>query len=162
MKTKFYFSAACLLAASSLLFMSCEKDDKTDVTKPVIKLNAPKEGEALKIGDEHGVHFDMDLSDDVMLKSYQIDVHNNFDNHSHTKSDDGTEAFAFKRSYDVSGKKETHIHHHDIKIPANATPGKYHLMVHCLDAAGNESFIERNVVLSKDAKGHEHHHHHKH
>ena len=28
----------------------------------------------------------MDLSDDVMLKSYMIEIHSNFDHHSHGKS----------------------------------------------------------------------------
>ena len=160
MRKKFYFSAVCLLAASSFMLVSCDKDEKADVTKPEIKLNAPKEGAVLKIGDKHGVHFDMDLSDDVMLKSYLIEIHSNFDNHTHTKSGDGTVSFSFKKSYDVSGKKNAHIHHHDIQIPENATPGKYHLMVYCTDAAGNEQRIpERNIVLSKDAPDHDGHHH---
>lgn len=162
MKTKFFFSAACLLAASSLFLTSCDKDEKADVTKPVIKLNAPKEGAVLKIGSKHGVHLDMDLEDDVMLKSFKIDVHNNFDNHSHTKAGDGTVAFSFNKTYDISGKKQHHEHNHDIKIPENAKPGKYHLMIYCLDAAGNESMVERNVVLSHDGDDHDHHHHHKH
>ena len=79
MRKKFYFSAVCLLAASSFMLVSCDKDEKADVTKPEIKLNAPKEGAVLKIGDKHGVHFDMDLSDDVMLKSYLIEIHSNFE-----------------------------------------------------------------------------------
>ena len=99
----------------------------------------------------------MDLSDDVMLKSYKIDVHNNFDGHSHTRAGDGTTPFSFKKEYDLTGKREAHIHHHDIKIPATATPGKYHLMIYCTDAAGNESYVARDVVLSKTAKPHEHH-----
>ena len=33
----------------------------------------------LKIGNEKGVHFEMNLSDDVMLKSYKINIHNNFE-----------------------------------------------------------------------------------
>ena len=37
----------------------------------------------MEIGNEHGVHFEMDLSDDVMLKSYKIEIHSNFDHHSH-------------------------------------------------------------------------------
>ena len=105
----------------------------------------------------------MDLSDDVMLKSYMIEIHSNFDHHSHGKSraaatDEATVDFSFNRSYDISGKKTAHIHHHDIIIPANATPGDYHLMVYCTDAAGNETYIARNIVLSTTAEGDDHHH----
>ena len=53
------------------------------VTKPVIDLIEPEEGAVLKIGNEKGVHFEMNLSDDVMLKSYKINIHNNFDHHGH-------------------------------------------------------------------------------
>lgn len=127
------------------------------------ELSEPEEGQELKIGDEHGVHFEMDLSDDVMLKSYMIEIHSNFDHHSHGKSraaatGEATVDFSFNRSYDISGKKTAHIHHHDIVIPANATPGDYHLMVYCTDAAGNETYIARNIVLSTTAERDDHHH----
>ena len=98
-----------------------------------------------------------------MLKSYMIEIHSNFDHHSHGKSraaatGEATVDFSFNRSYDISGKKTAHIHHHDIVIPANATPGDYHLMVYCTDAAGNETYIARNIVLSTTAEGDDHHH----
>lgn len=179
MKTKFYLLIICLLAISSFVFISCDKDEDSDTIKPVIQLNEPEEGQALQIGNLKGVHFDMDLSDDVMLKSYKIEIHNNFDNHPHSRGNaavkNGSNApgmnrsnapadteetvdFIFNRSYDVSGQKNAHIHHHEIKIPANATPGAYHLMVYCTDAAGNESHIARNIVLSNDVEDEDHHH----
>lgn len=158
MRTKFYFPIICLLAMCSFVFISCDESD-SDTTKPVIELHEPQEGQALEIGNDHGVHFDMDLSDDVMLKSYMIEIHSNFDHHPHGRSvsAEETESFSFNRSYDISGKKTAHIHHHDIVIPANATPGDYHLMVYCTDAAGNESYIARNIVLSRDVEDEDHH-----
>ena len=124
MKTKLYLPIISLLAMSVFAFISCDDSD-SDTTKPVIELSEPEEGQELKIGDEHGVHFEMDLSDDVMLKSYMIEIHSNFDHHSHGKSraaatGEATVDFSFNRSYDISGKKTAHIHHHDIIIPANA------------------------------------------
>ena len=152
MKTKIYFTT--ILVISVLAFFSCDKED-SDTTKPVIDLHEPAEGQALLIGSEKGVHFEMDLSDDVMLKSYKIDIHNNFDHHSHggTRAEgEGRVPFVFNRSYDVSGKKNVHVHHHDIVFPEDATPGDYHLMVYCTDAAGNETHIARNIVLSTTAE----------
>lgn len=152
MKTRIYFPIfISLLLMSTLFFAACSDSDNplSDTTKPVIQLNSPAEGGVLLIGSEHGVHFDMDLSDDTMLKSYKIEIHNNFDGHGHdTRSAAETVAFVFNRSYDVSGQKTAHVHHHDIVIPANATPGNYHLMVYCTDAAGNEAHMARNIVLS--------------
>lgn len=80
MKTKLYLPIISLLAMSVFAFISCDDSD-SDTTKPVIELSEPEEGQELKIGDEHGVHFEMDLSDDVMLKSYMIEIHSNFDHH---------------------------------------------------------------------------------
>ena len=59
-------------------------------------------------------------------------------------------AFTFDKVYDVSGLKNTKVHHHDIVIPADAAPGDYHLMVWCTDAAGNQTEVARNIVLSAD------------
>ena len=155
MKTKNYFIA--ILAISAATFFSCDNND-SDTTKPVIELHEPAEGQALLIGSEEGVHFEMDLSDDVMLKSYKIDIHNNFDHHSHDTRVTGTTVdFTFNRAYDVSEQRTAHIHHHDIVIPANATPGDYHLMVYCTDAAGNEAHVARNIVLSTTGGDDRHH-----
>lgn len=151
MKTNIYIAA--VLFISTLTFFSCGNEDK-DTTKPVIDLHEPEEGQVLTIGED--VHFEMDLSDDVMLGSYKINIHNNFDGHGHGESravasseaEEERVAFTFDRAYDVSGHITTHVHHHDIVIPANAKPGNYHLMVYCTDAAGNETHIARNIVLS--------------
>lgn len=161
MKTKFYFPiliSAFVLSIS--LFAACSDSDNplSDTTKPVITLNDPAEGEVLAIGSEHGVHLDMDLADDVMLKSFKIEIHNNFDGHGHnSRSADETVPFTFNRSYDVSGQRSAHVHNHDIIIPANATPGNYHLMVYCTDAAGNEAYLARNIVLSATGGDDGHH-----
>lgn len=81
MKTRFYFPMIIsLLVISVSLLTACGDSDNplSDTTKPVIDLKSPAEGGVLAIGSEHGVHFEMDLSDDVMLKSYKIEIHNNF------------------------------------------------------------------------------------
>lgn len=159
MKTAFYLSIVSILAVSAL-FVSCsDSNSDGDTTKPVISLVEPEEGAALKPG--YAIHFEMDLADDVMLGSYKVEIHNNFDGHGHTKAEqaagsEGKVPFAFNRSWDLSGLKNTHIHHHDILIPANAQEGNYHLMVYCTDAAGNESYIARNIVLSQDGSTGEH------
>ena len=155
MKTSIQFSTICLMAIFSLFFTSCSSDNEGDTVKPVINLIEPTEGATLKIGNAHGVHFDMELSDDVMLKSYKVNIHSNFDGHSHTRTSEETVDFSFNRSWDVSGKN-TKIHHHEIVIPENATPRNDHLMVYCTDEAGNESYLARNIVLSHDGEEYEH------
>ncbi|MDR1097047.1 MAG: DUF4625 domain-containing protein [Tannerella sp.] len=158
MKTKFNLYLVCLMAISFATFSSCDKDSESDTTKPVINLIEPEDGDVLKIGGD--VHFDLELSDDVMLKSYKVDIHPNFDGHVHSsllKSESETVDFTFNKSWDLPEQKNVAIHHHEIEIPANATPGDYHLMVYCTDAAGNEAYLARNVELSTEG-GEEHEH----
>ena len=131
--------------ATFALLISCHDDG--DTTPPVINLIEPEEGAVLQIGAN--VHFEMELSDNDLLLSYMVEIHSNFNNHAHTKSVrvDETEAFYLKKSWDVSGKKNAAIHHHEIAVPENSTPGNYHLMVYCTDAAGNEASVSRNIIL---------------
>jgi hypothetical protein len=138
-------------------FTACEEDG--DTTKPVINLLEPEEDAVLKIGDTHGVHFDMEVSDDVMLKSYKVEIHNNFDGHTHSRTT-RTTPFYFEKTWDLSGKKNADIHHHEIKIPEDATPGHYHLMVYCTDAAGNEASLARDIELSHEGEEHDDHDEH--
>jgi hypothetical protein len=144
----------CLLALSIITFAGCKEDG--DAEKPVIYLEEPAEGDELQIGGANGVHFEAEFSDNENLASYKVDIHPNFDGHTHTRSTSETVDFELNQSWLISGKNAS-IHHHEIKIPENATPGDYHLMVYCTDAAGNESHIAVNVVLSHEA-GEEHEH----
>jgi hypothetical protein len=137
--------------------VSCEKEG--DTTKPLINLIEPEDGDILKIGGD--VHFELGLSDNEMLGSYKVEIHSNFDGHTHEKvvtragTDEATVPFTFSQSWDVSGKKNADIHHHEIIIPENATPGDYHLIIYCTDAAGNESHIAINVELSYEGGEHQ-------
>ncbi|MCD7899003.1 MAG: DUF4625 domain-containing protein [Bacteroides sp.] len=164
MKTVNYLSqyALCgfivlLLTLSTLAASSCSSDDG-NTTKPIIKLNAPAEGAILLIGDEHGIHLDMDLESVEALASYKVNIHPNFDGHGHTRQEESnTVDFDFTKVWnDIAGQKNAHVHHHLIVIPENATPGNYHLMIYCTDASANESYITRNIVLSHDGESGKH------
>lgn len=155
---KKYILFSIISLALTLTFASCDKDDddNVDTTKPVIELEEPENGDELLIGAD--IHFECDFSDNEALGSYMIEIHSNFDGHSHkAKTTRGEEPFFFKKSYDISGLRNTHVHHHDVVIPENAAPGNYHMVVYCTDAAGNQSLVARDIILSHDAD--EHHHH---
>jgi hypothetical protein len=156
MNTIIKFSIICLTAIFSITFVACKED--SDTTKPEINLIEPADDDVLQIGGEHGVHFEAEFSDNEMLASYKVDIHPNFDNHGHaaTKDATGIVDFEFEKTWTLSGKNQA-IHHHEIEIPENATPGHYHLMVYCTDAAGNESHIAVDIELSHEA-GEDHDH----
>jgi hypothetical protein len=154
MKSGTIFSIIGLTALFFVVCNACRED--SDTTKPVILMEEPAEGDILQIGGEHGVHFEVEFSDNEMLASYKVNIHPNFDNHSHTRAASETVDFEFDRSWSLSGKNAA-VHHHEIMIPENATPGAYHLMVYCTDAAGNEAHVALGVELSHEA-GEDHDH----
>ncbi|MDR1335652.1 MAG: DUF4625 domain-containing protein [Tannerella sp.] len=155
MKAKSIVFITGLTALLLIVCNSCRED--SDTARPVILLTEPAEGEVLQIGNEHGVHFEAEFSDNEMLASYKVNIHPDFDGHTHTRAaSEETVDFEFDKSWSLSGKNAA-IHHHEIMIPENATPGAYHLMVYCTDASGNESYITVNVELSHE-EGEDHDH----
>jgi len=155
-----FFSIVALMIFPAF-FISC--DDDGDTTPPVINLIAPAEGAVLKLGSD--VHFDMQVSDNEMLKSYKVEIHENMSNpHDHNShkrsaiSEEKPNYFSYRNTWtDIEGLRNKDVHHHDIIIPADVTPGNYHLIVYCTDAAGNEASVFRNIVISPDGEdqGHE-------
>lgn len=146
---------ATLLLA--ITFVSCDKDNAGDTTKPEINLISPAEGGVLGATGE-GIHFEMELSDDVALASYKVEIHNNFDGHEHTtKSDEDTVDFTYLNTWtDMAGQRNATIHHHEIVIPTNATHGDYHFIVYCVDEAGNESYVVHNITIEDEGDDHDH------
>lgn len=164
MNTTKVLRSAKLLAVSLVgvaLFSSCGKDAPRDTEKPVIKLNDPADGEHVLIGDDHGLHFECELSDNEMVDSYRIEIHANFDGHTHTHSSTlrhGDEKpFHYDRSWKV-GKRNAHIHHHDIVVPKGVAEGNYHFVIYCTDASQNETMTYRSIVLTEDPNKAGHHH----
>ncbi len=161
MKTKLYLPIISLLAMSVFAFISCDDSD-SDTTKPVIELSEPEEGQELKIGDEHGVHFEMDLSDDVMLKSYMIEIHIISTNIRMERAGLPLRAKPLSISVStglmISPKENGAYPSPRYCNSGQCYSGDYHLMVYCTDAAGNETYIARNIVLSTTAERDDHHH----
>ncbi|SFJ00387.1 DUF4625 domain-containing protein [Myroides guanonis] len=145
-----------ILAAGLILgFTACSSDDSKDTQKPTILLNAPKDGAKLEVGSD--IHFDMEVSDNEMLGSYKIDIHENSDGHTHSVKraaalNDMVE-FSFQKQWSLEGQRNADVHHHEIVIPQNAELGKYHFVVYVLDAAGNQSMEARSIQLVAAGEG---------
>lgn len=131
-----------------------------DTTKPVIASDfSPAEGAEFTIGSS-SIVIAANVSDNEALKSYTIDIHNNFDDHAgHTKAFEVSSntrsieytPFAATKSGTISGKADTINETIEIKLYAddgkNYQTGKYHLVLTVRDAAGNETVTYRNIVL---------------
>jgi hypothetical protein len=128
-----------------LSFSSCDDDSETiDVTAPTIELGDPAYGESFEAGNS--VHFEASFTDDIELGAYKIDIHNNFDGHSHgriakTSEDPDLLKWSFEESFDFDpGLKNSDIHLHDeLEIPESTMAGPYHFIVSALDKSGNST-----------------------
>jgi len=174
-KNVLFLTSLILLGAAA--FTSCEKDD-VDNEKPVIRLIAPEEDEEIRPGSD--IHFDVEFSDNVALGSYKVNIHWGED-HTHsatlsTRAEEEGEPFErpwLEKEFialgdePIAGKRSVTVHHHHIVIPETITvdgvekpikEGHYHFMVHCIDEAGLETFVAREIVISSEADEHDHHH----
>lgn len=146
------FLATVLSTISVILFSSC--DESGDTTPPSINLISPANGDKIQIGKV--IHFEAEFSDNEMLKSYKIEIHNNIENpHNHilalysTEQDTEMKFFSYNEAWDISDKRNTTPHIH-IDIPSGTIAGEYHLIVYCWDAAGNESYIPCKIILTNE------------
>ncbi len=175
MKSKMFLS---VLLFAAVVFVAPSCNQVGDTTKPVIDLHEPEDGECFKPGSE--ICLEMDLSDNIALESFKINIHNAFDGHEHEHAHapaqsatrhgdehddyntDADHAFTYDKTSeelgkDINGLKNAHQHIH-IEIPADAACGDYHLMVYCYDVDKNESHVARSIAITKDAEEHEHDH----
>ncbi len=141
----FFLMSLILLGAAT--FVSCEKEE-VDNEKPVIRLIAPEEDEAIRPGSD--IHFEVEFSDNVGLASYKVNIHGAFDGHTHSAAvqgtalgtndsvdgtraeSDDTESEAFEKTWfesdfialgdePIAGKRGATVHHHHMTIPETIT-----------------------------------------
>lgn len=137
-----------LATAITLLAVSCSKDDgeTKDMEKPAILDGAvpvPTDCQVYHRGEE--IPFRYTFTDNVALGSFNIEIHNNFDHHSHSTSAgdcplDAKKApvrpWVFNQDYTIAPGLRTYDAAVDIPIPTDIDPGDYHFMVRVTDASG--------------------------
>src|SRR5690606_26968372 len=80
------------------------------------------------------------------LSQYKIDVHSNFDCHTHGRVAAASTPWKLSETVDISGTDTTVTK--NMAVPADAAAGNYHFMIRLLDATGNEAdFVEYNVIV---------------
>lgn len=161
MKTRLIY----LFSLSTALFLtSCSSDDDNvvDTQAPVIQINEPHDEEGISPGGE--IHFDALFTDNVELASYKIEVHNAFDDHTHSvvkQEDHQDNPWSYSEVFTIEPGKTSYIAHLHIPVPEliNDEPvseGHYHFGVYVTDAAGNESQAFLELHIEEGHEGHEH------
>lgn len=161
---KYMSLLTALLCLLTLATTACgSDDDDKDMTPPAITgegiTASPINCDVYHPGDV--IAFRYLFTDDVELGSYNIEVHSNFDHHSHsTEADDhgheagecdgdeheheheheGEEAegtaWVYNQSFSIPAGQTRFLASVDIAIPADARHGDYHFMVRLTDRAG--------------------------
>ena len=135
-----------LLCALSACGSSDDVDTK-DMSKPVINTKdivaVPTDCEVYKRGDV--IPFNSLFTDDTELGSYNIEIHQNFDHHTHSTSSvecqmdekkDPVKPWTYNQDFSIPSGQKSFTARHDIAIPADIDSGDYHFMVRLTDRAG--------------------------
>ncbi|WP_031529297.1 DUF4625 domain-containing protein [Dyadobacter crusticola] len=137
-----------LAASVALLTGACDKDKPAiDIEYPVIDTAAPGSFPVQCSTVERGKAFTFKatFSDNIALGSYSIDIHHNFDHHTHSTevSDCETDPvkkpvnpFLLIKSFDINDNQQRFEASQQIEVPADVDPGDYHFMIRLTDKEG--------------------------
>ena len=130
-----------------LLIISCEKEDKDDIP-PAIDMSAenhnPANCDTVYIGE--AFVFKATFTDNNELGAYSIDIHHNFDHHTHSTQPEHCEldpqkeptedVFVFIETYDIPSGSKKYDANDTIFIPNDVDTGDYHFFVSLTDKEG--------------------------
>ena len=132
-----------------VIFPSCNKSDRDDIY-PVIDMSGtdsfPKDCDTVYMGRSYV--FRAVFTDNRELGAYSIDIHNNFDHHTHSSSivecpldavKTPVNPLLFIQEYLIPSGLTTYEASVAIPIPSGIDPGDYHLMVRLTDLEGWQS-----------------------
>jgi hypothetical protein len=139
------FAFFCL---SILLFTSCESDkNEIDTEYPVIDVSAvnafPIQCSAVTRGQK--ITFRAKFTDNTQLGSYSLDIHHNFDHHTHSTEVNNCDTEPVKKpvnpmlyinSVTIPSGQKSYEATQEITIPNEVDPGDYHFMIRLTDKEG--------------------------
>lgn len=137
--------ALCLMASALLGLVACKKEKKEELDnqKPSITIVKPASGSTAKGGEN--LQIEIRFSDNMNLSQYKLEVHPNFDGHSHGKTEgEMVSPWEWDTIVNVSGKE--HTAKFSIRVPSDVKAGNYHFMAMCTDAAGYEAPLKYTEI----------------
>jgi len=145
------------LLLMTVIALSCDKADKDDIY-PVIDMQGaeafPKDCDTIYIGETFRVS--ALFTDNRELGAYSIDIHNNFDHHTHSSSlvecqldpvKVPVNPFVFIDEYSIPSGMTTYSASDNISVPAGVDPGDYHFMIRLTDREGWQTLKGISIKL---------------
>ena len=144
MKRNIIYSIMLLCA---LCACSSDDDEQKDMQQPVISDQGitanPIDCQQYHRGDMIPFHYVM--TDNEELGNFNIEIHNNFDHHTHSTTSvecpidaqkQPQNPWVYNSDHTIPAGQRQYDARVDIKIPADIDPGDYHFMVRLTDRAG--------------------------
>jgi hypothetical protein len=147
------------LFLSSLAFTACSSDDnEVDKEYPVIDISAsnafPVQCSQMTRGQK--ITFRAQFNDNAALGSYSLDIHHNFDHHTHSTEVSDCETapikkpvnpFLYINSVTIPSGLKTYEAVQEITIPQDIDPGDYHFMIRLTDKEGWQSIKGLSIKI---------------
>lgn len=161
---KIKLNSILTLIVAAVFLTSCSSDDDApDTQKPTISIIEPHNDEELAPGSE--LHFEAVFTDNVGLASYKIEIHDDFDDHTHSvlKSSHDLNPWNFEQVFQIPAGQTRFeaVQHIDIPTMINGQPlseGVYHLGVYVTDTSGNEEQAFLTIHIEDEHEGEDHDH----
>ena len=148
-----------LLLLCALCACSSSSDDRSkDMTMPEISgkgiIPTPENCQAFGLGDT--IRFHYIYTDDRELGSFNIEIHNNFDHHTHSTSavecimepaKQPVRPWVYNKDQRIPKGQRFHEALFDIVVPKDVDPGDYHFMIRLTDQAGWQQLKSVSIKL---------------
>lgn len=140
--------SALFFLTFSALFTACSSDnDNIDTEYPVIDISASNAFpiQCSQINRGQKITFRASFSDNAALGSYSLDIHHNFDHHTHSTEVTDCETDPVKKpvkpmlyinSVTIPDGLKSYEAVQEITIPEDIDPGDYHFMIRLTDKEG--------------------------
>ena len=143
-----------------MLLVSCSSSDDSSVDeeKPSISVNYaggfPQACETLERGQTYT--FKAQVTDNLALASYSLNIHHNFDHHTH--DDQGAQCeleevnaavnpLIYIENFDIEGSKTSYEINISVIIPEDIDPGDYHCSYSVTDVTGWQSRTSVDIKI---------------
>lgn len=133
--------------ATILFLLSCGQENEHDMEKPEIDMSgvsaSPLTCDIVYRGESFT--FKALFTDNRKLGNYNIEIHNNFDHHSHSTDDVDCEPdekkipvnpFVYNKSFPIPDGEVSFEAENTIFVPEDVDTGDYHFMIRLTDKSG--------------------------
>lgn len=159
MSNKFSLGAALLVGLCLSFLSSCDSNDDKQISKPVILMNTedafPKNCVTVYRGET--MEFKATFTDERELGNFNIEIHNNFDHHSHSTEGEECEhvehkepvdPFVYNKDFSIPSGQVSYNASITIDIPKDKDTGSYHFMVRVTNKAGWQEIKGISILIA--------------